>query len=89
VRPDDDGVRQRRSTNFAIVPPLASRRRVWCQLFSEPVAGSDLAGLRTRAVRDGDHWVINGQKIWTSGAHYSDFGILLTRTDPMSPSTTA
>ncbi len=67
------------------LPPLASGENVWCQLFSEPAGGSDVAGLRTCAEKDGDDWVINGQKIWTSGAHYSDYGILITRTDPTVP----
>ena len=67
------------------LPPLASGEKVWCQLFSEPAGGSDVAGLRTRAEKDGDDWIINGQKIWTSGAHYSDYGILITRTDPTLP----
>ncbi len=64
------------------IPRLATGEDVWCQLFSEPAGGSDLAALRTKADRDGDDWVVNGQKIWTSGAHYSDWAILVVRTDP-------
>ena len=63
------------------LPPMLRGDVVWCQLFSEPGAGSDLAGLRTKAVKDGDDWIINGQKVWTSGAHYSRWGILVTRSD--------
>jgi alkylation response protein AidB-like acyl-CoA dehydrogenase len=75
---DEDQKRRR-------LPPIASGETIWCQLFSEPAGGSDIAGLRTRAEKDGDDWIVNGQKIWTSGAHYSDYGILITRTDPNVP----
>jgi alkylation response protein AidB-like acyl-CoA dehydrogenase len=64
------------------VREMARGQVVWCQLFSEPDAGSDLAGLRTSAVRKGDEWILNGQKIWSTGAHYSDFGMIVTRSDP-------
>jgi alkylation response protein AidB-like acyl-CoA dehydrogenase len=64
------------------VPATLKGDEVWCQLFSEPAGGSDLAGLRTRSERDGDTWTVNGQKIWTSGGHYADRGVLVTRSDP-------
>src|SRR6201987_5755707 len=67
------------------LPKLASGEEIWCQLFSEPAGGSDVAGLRTREEKKGDNWIVNGQKIWTSGAHYSDYGLLITRTDPTVP----
>ena len=67
------------------VPKALVGDEIWCQLFSEPAAGSDVAGLKTKAVKDGDDWVINGQKVWTTGAQFSDYGIVLTRTDPDVP----
>jgi acyl-CoA dehydrogenase len=67
------------------VKPALLGDEIWCQLFSEPAGGSDVAGLRTRAEKQGDDWIINGQKIWTTGAQFSDYGILLTRTDPNAP----
>jgi alkylation response protein AidB-like acyl-CoA dehydrogenase len=64
------------------LPPMAAGEEIWCQLFSEPSAGSDVAGLRSRAVQDGNDWIINGQKVWTSGAHFCDYGIIVVRHDP-------
>ncbi len=65
--------------------PIVSGQEIWCQLFSEPSGGSDLAGLRSRAQRDGDGWIINGQKIWTTHAQLADYGIMIARSDPTVP----
>ena len=67
------------------LPNILNGKDFWCQLFSEPDAGSDLANLSTRAIRDGDEYVVNGSKIWSSGAHLSSFGILIARTNPDAP----
>jgi alkylation response protein AidB-like acyl-CoA dehydrogenase len=67
------------------VRDIVTGQKAWCQLFSEPQAGSDLAGLQTRALKDGDEWIINGQKVWTSGGQYADLGMLLARTEPEVP----
>jgi alkylation response protein AidB-like acyl-CoA dehydrogenase len=74
-----------RAQQECFIEPMLRGDDVWCQLFSEPGAGSDLAGLATRAVRDGDEWVVNGQKVWTSSADHSEWGILLARTDAEAP----
>ena len=67
------------------VKPIVTGQQAWCQLFSEPGAGSDLAGLNARAIQDGEEWIVNGQKVWTSGGQVADMGMLIARTDPDVP----
>jgi alkylation response protein AidB-like acyl-CoA dehydrogenase len=73
------------AASLARVPPAVRGEEIWCQLFTEPASGSDSAGARCAAVRDGEDWVINGQKVWNSGAQIADYGMLLARTDPDVP----
>ena len=73
------------ATKQRFVGPALRGEEIWSQLFSEPAGGSDVAAIRTKAIREGDDWVVNGQKVWTSGAHYSDYGIVLVRTNPDVP----
>jgi len=73
------------ATKRRFVLPALKGEEIWCQLFSEPAGGSDVAAARTRAIKDGDAWVINGQKVWTTGAQFSDFGIVLVRTNVDAP----
>ena len=68
-----------------LLRPLATNQEIWCQLFSEPGAGSDVAGLSTKAVRDGDEWIVNGQKVWTSLAHLAKWGMLIAAHEPGRP----
>jgi alkylation response protein AidB-like acyl-CoA dehydrogenase len=75
----------RDAASLARVPPAVRGEEIWCQLFSEPSSGSDSAGIRTAAVREGEDWVINGQKVWNSGAQIADYGMLLARSDPSVP----
>ncbi len=76
---NDFGTEEQKKT---FMPDLISGRTLWCQMFSEPGAGSDVASLQTKAERDGDEWIINGQKVWTTLAHKSDYGVLIARTNP-------
>ena len=69
----------------ALAPPAIRGETIWCQIFSEPGGGSDVGAFRTKAVRDGDDWVLSGQKVWISWAQYSDYGVMVARTDPTVP----